>query len=201
MFLSWWTAFQSGWISNTPMILLCRPSNVMAMVSIIQLLVCSSAPLDMTGMTKSIQYFLSWIRPTHIHELIGYAPSFVRLTPTTIILSTSAFAPSTVVSMDPATTLRKGFYRAYCSWRLLSIFLRHLPHRMISPSSTMRRTIWRICHLLRKPAMQKLAKRRSIQERQLQLIYTWLASSHGLLPTQRYRYEMSWTQYTYLTIS
>jgi hypothetical protein len=37
--------------------LLCQPSNAMAVVSIIPLPVCSSAPLDMTGMTKSIQFF------------------------------------------------------------------------------------------------------------------------------------------------
>ena len=57
MFLNWWIALQTGWTSNTPMNLLCQPSNAMAVVSIIPLLACSCAPLDMTGMTKSIQIF------------------------------------------------------------------------------------------------------------------------------------------------
>ena len=188
MFLNWWTAFQSGWTSNTPMNLHCQPSNAMVVVSIIPLLVCSSALLDMTGMTKSIQIF-SVLDETHSCSSIGYAPSFLRLTPTTIIRSTSAFVASIVVLMDPAATLRKGFYRAYCWWRLLSIFSRRLPRRMISPSSKMKRTMRRICHLLRKPTAQKLARRRPIHERRSQLIYKWLASLHGLLLTQRYRYE------------
>jgi hypothetical protein len=58
--------------------------------------------------------FFSVLKSAHVHGLIGYALSFVRPTPTTIILLTSAFAPSIVVLMDLAATLRKGFYRAYC---------------------------------------------------------------------------------------
>lgn len=50
----------------------------------------------------------------HVHELTGYAPNFVRLTLTMITPSTSAFAAFIVVSLDPATTLRKGSYRVHC---------------------------------------------------------------------------------------
>jgi len=47
-------------------------------------------------------------------QLIGYAPSFARQTPTTIILLTFAFAASIAVLMDPVTTQKKDFYRAHC---------------------------------------------------------------------------------------
>jgi len=199
MFPSWWAALQSGWTSSIPMSLLCQPSNAMVVVSTIPLLVCSSAPLDMTGMMKSTNFLLSWIR-THVHELIGHAPSFVKLTPTMTILLTFAFAASITVLKDPAIILRKDFYRAHCLWRPLSIFLHHLPHRMISPFSTMMKTMRRTFPLLRKPAAPKLTRWRLIHERRLQLIYTWLVSLHGLLPTQRYRYEVPLIPYTFLTI-
>ena len=51
----------------------------------------------------------------HVHEVIGFVLNFVRFTPTMIILSISAFAGSIEVLMDPATTLKKDFYRAFYS--------------------------------------------------------------------------------------
>ena len=82
-----------------------------------------------------------------------------------------------------------------------SIFLRRLPLHTMSPFLTMMRTMWRIFNLLRKLVVQKLARQRPIQERQLQVIYKWLGSLPGLSPTQLCRYEMSLTPYIILTIS
>jgi len=112
MLPSWWAVLQSGWTSSIPMILLCQPSNTMVVVFTISLLVCSSAPLDMTGMMKSTNFLLSWIR-AHVHKLIGHTPSFVKLNLTVTILLTFAFAASITVSKNPVITLRKDFYRAY----------------------------------------------------------------------------------------
>jgi len=115
MFLNWWAALQSGWTSNIPRSLACPPLNTMAAVSIILLLVCSYVPLDMTVKMKHTNFFVPWIESGAIHELsIGYTPSFVRQTLTMITLLTFAFTASIMVLTDPATTRRKGFYRAYC---------------------------------------------------------------------------------------
>ena len=58
-------------------------------------------------------FLISWNRSAHVHELIGYALSFARQTPSTIIQLTFAFAASIMASMDLATTQRKDFYRVH----------------------------------------------------------------------------------------
>jgi hypothetical protein len=93
MFLNWWAVLQSGWTSNIPRSLACPPLNAMAAVFIILLLVCSCVLLDTTGKMKRVGFLVPWIESAHV-ELIGYAPSFVRQTPTTITLLTFACTAS-----------------------------------------------------------------------------------------------------------
>ncbi len=56
----------------------------------------------------------SVLRSSRVNDLIGYAPSSARLTPTTIIPLIFAFGAFIVVVMDPVPILRKAFYKAYC---------------------------------------------------------------------------------------
>ena len=78
--------------------------------SITGMLLC---PIRYNWDDEAYGFLVSWNGFAHVHELIGYAPSFARQTPSTIILLTFAFAASIMALMDLATTRRKDFYRAH----------------------------------------------------------------------------------------
>jgi len=214
MFVNWWAASRSGWTSNILMNPPCRPSNAMVVVFITLLLACSSVPLDTTGMTKCM-WFLVFLDRTCLCLWINRVRTKLREADPdydyTIDICLRCFYHGfNGSSNDPV----KGFLQSSLLvkvrrlwlymmklipyYRPSSTFLRRLPLHTTSPFLTMMSIIRRILNLLRKLVVQKLARQRPIQERQLQLIYKWRRSLPGLLLIQLYRYVMSLTPYVFL---